>query len=77
MKTLSDHQWHRIPADDVLNLLNTNPARGLNSAEIQRRQEQFGPNAVPAQRGSGALLRFLLQFHQPLIYILLAASLVT
>ncbi len=50
---------------------------GLPQEEAAVRLRQFGPNEVTARRGRPAWLRFLLQFHQPLLYVLLAASAVT
>ena len=50
-------------------------ATSLRSSD--KRQKHFGPNAITGKKGKGPLLRFLLQFHQPLIYILIAAAAVT
>lgn len=47
------------------------------SPEVQSRQKRFGPNTIPVVGGPGLLITFLLQFHQPLIYILLVASGIT
>lgn len=52
-------------------------AKGLASDEAARRLERFGPNDLPKVRRHGPLIRFLLQFHHPLIYVLLAATIVT
>jgi len=77
MQTILSKHWHHLPADEVLDLLDTDVDRGLDTFEVARRQGHFGPNELTGQEGQGPLLRFLLQFHQPLIYILLAAALVT
>jgi hypothetical protein len=58
-------------------LLDTDPEQGLDPFTLADRQEHFGPNLFSAKRGRGPLVRFLLQFHQPLIYTLLAAAIVT
>ena len=50
---------------------------GLDDTEVARRRELYGPNVLTARRGTGPLVRFLLQLHQPLIYILLAAAVIT
>ena len=68
---------HRLPAEDVLRLLGTDAEKGLDILELRARQAQFGPNVIPAARGHGAWVRFLLQFHTPLVYILLAAAAIT
>ena len=68
---------HRLPAEDVLRLLGTDAEKGLDILELRARQAQFGPNLIPAARGHGPWVRFLLQFHTPLVYILLAAAAIT
>ncbi len=50
---------------------------GLASAEAARRLAELGPNSLPEGRSRGPLLRFLAQFHNVLIYVLLAAAAVT
>lgn len=77
MQTLLNQQWHHLSTDEVTKLLDSDPQSGLDLFEIKHRQERFGPNVLTPKRGKSPLLRFLLQFHNPLIYILLAASLVT
>ncbi|HQP30643.1 MAG TPA: HAD-IC family P-type ATPase, partial [Deltaproteobacteria bacterium] len=77
MDKLIGKHWHHLPADEVLDLLETDRDKGLDLFEIEARRERFGDNAITAKKGKGPLLRFLLQFHQPLIYILLAAAIIT
>ena len=69
--------WCHLPAREVLDLLETHPQKGLDVFEARRRQERFGLNVITPSRGKSPLVRFLLQFHNPLIYILLAASAIT
>ncbi len=77
METLIGKHWHHLPVDKVLDLLGSDPEKGLDVFEVKHRQERFGPNVVSARRGPGALKRFLLQCHQPLVYILVAAGAIT
>ena len=77
MNTLIDKHWHHLPVEEVVGLLDTNPEKGLDQFEVKHLQETFGPNAITAKKGKGPLIRFLLQFHQPLIYILIAAGVIT
>ena len=77
METLIGRHWHHMATDEVLRLLETNPDKGLDLFVVKRRQDHFGPNAVTPRKGTGPLLRFLLQFHQPLVHILLVAALIT
>ena len=60
----------------VLEQLASNPT-GLTDAEARRRLEQYGSNRLSERRGRGPLLRFALQFHNVLIYVMLVAALVT
>jgi len=69
--------WHHLPADEVVDLLETDAAAGLDVFEVTHRQERYGANVLTTRSGPGALKRFLLQFNQPLIYILIAAGAVT
>ncbi|MFF5262346.1 cation-translocating P-type ATPase [Actinomadura viridis] len=57
--------------------LGTDSERGLASGEAAARLEREGPNTLPAARRRGPLARFLLQFHSPLIYVLLVSAAVT
>jgi magnesium-transporting ATPase (P-type) len=69
--------WHGRSAGDALEALGSDMTCGLTSAEVRRRLEAHGPNRLPEEVRRGPLARFLLQFHNPLIYVLLAAGLVT
>ncbi|OGQ96773.1 MAG: carbonate dehydratase [Deltaproteobacteria bacterium RIFOXYD12_FULL_57_12] len=77
MKELIARHWHHLPITEVLELLEGDQDRGLDRFAVEHRLAEFGPNAISIKKGKGPLLRFLLQFHQPLIYILIASGLVT
>ena len=73
MNTLLEKHWHHLPQPEVLDLLDTDAAKGLDRFEVEERQKDFGPNLLTERKGKGPLLRFLLQFHQALVYLLLGA----
>jgi len=77
MDSLTGKIWHHLDSPEVVKLLESDPEKGLDSFEVTRRAVEFGPNALKPRHGKTPLKRFLLQFHQPLIYILLGAGLVT
>jgi len=77
MKASAAKPWHHVHSAEVLRLLGVDVATGLAADEVARRQEEFGPNRVTARRGTPAWLKFLQQFNQPLVYILIAAVGVT
>ncbi len=63
----SERVAHQLPVHEVVLLLETDAERGLSEAEAQERLLRFGANTLPTVRRYGALIRFLLQFHIPLI----------
>jgi magnesium-transporting ATPase (P-type) len=71
-----DEAWHALAADAAIAALGT-PAGGLAAAEAAHRLAQFGRNELPPPARRSALTRFLLQFHNLLIYVLIAAGVVT
>lgn len=77
METLLDKHWHKLEAAEVTRFLGIDPAKGLDAFEVEQRLKHFGENQITGKRAKTSLERFLLQFHQPLVYILLAAGLVT
>jgi len=68
--------WHSVPADDVLLSLETSSS-GLNSHEAEKRLASYGPNSLKRVAKRSAFKRFLLQFHNILIYVLLGCAVVT
>jgi len=77
MQGMPGKHWHHLPAIEVLALFEADGDRGLKNSEVGRRQQQFGSNVLTQKKGKNSLLLFLLQFHQPLVYILLAAAGIT
>jgi len=66
--------WHGVDADDVIARLHSDRHRGLSSQEVLRRLKRFGGNRLPSPRKRPAWLRFILQFHNALIYVMLVAA---
>ena len=64
---------HALPGAEVLALLESD-AQGLTPDEAAARLVRFGPNTLPAGKARPAWLRFLLQFHNALIYLMLAGA---
>ena len=77
MQTLLGRHWHHLPPTEVLELLESDAQKGLDIFEVQHRQQRFGPNALTPKRGKSPLMRFLSQLGNPLIVILLIASVIT
>lgn len=69
--------WHAASADDAAARLETSRQHGLAEQEAVRRRAARGPNALPPPQRPGPARRFLMQFHNLLIYVLLAAGAIT
>ena len=67
--------WHRLEPETVFDRLQASQ-QGLTAAEAMQRLKKFGYNELRTSQ-PGALIRFLRQFHNPLVYILLIAATIT
>jgi magnesium-transporting ATPase (P-type) len=67
---------HALSAAQALDAL-TASTTGLANTEVARRLQQYGANALPRKSPPGLLEVFLNQFKSPLIYVLVAAAVVS
>ncbi len=68
--------WHSVSPQSVFETLQCAP-EGLSSEQVSVRQSAYGFNRLRPPKKRGPLLRFLAQFHNLLIYVLIAAALMT
>src|SRR5690554_3691853 len=68
--------WHTVNRKDLERRLNTGRA-GLTEAEAARRLAEYGFNRLTPPRHRGPLLRFALQLHNILLYVMIGAALIT
>ncbi|MFL0809211.1 MAG: cation-transporting P-type ATPase [Agarilytica sp.] len=68
--------WHELTAENTGYKLNTT-ADGLQQEEVQKRLEIYGLNRLPQVAVRSPFTRFLLQFHNILIYVLLVSAFIT
>ena len=68
--------WHSKTAEQVFHLLSTSN-KGLTDNEITARTEQYGPNRLTPAKKQHPVIKFLSQFKNILIYVLLVAAVVT
>jgi Ca2+-transporting ATPase len=69
--------WHHMSAEETARRLGVDLQAGLSAEEVRCRHAKYGPNSLTARVARREWIRFLLQFHSPLLYILLVASVVT
>ncbi len=70
------NHWHALNAEAALEGTRTS-VDGLTQVEAETRLQTDGPNRPPEPAQRSALLRFLLNFHNILIYVLLGAAAIT
>jgi Ca2+-transporting ATPase len=68
--------WHAVSGQQTLQSQNSRLA-GLTSEEVEKRRIEFGFNELKAKKGKSLLVVFLQQFLNPLIYVLMAAAVIS
>jgi magnesium-transporting ATPase (P-type) len=66
--------WHAVAVDDVVKRLATDIGKGLAANEAATRLQKYGPNRLPEGKKRGPFMRFLSQFNNILVYVLLGAG---
>src|SRR5262244_198766 len=66
--------WHSISVENVLKRLTTSAETGLDAGEASARLQKYGPNRLPEGKKRGPFMRFLSQFNNILVYVLLGAG---
>ncbi|MCX7893792.1 MAG: HAD-IC family P-type ATPase [Burkholderiales bacterium] len=74
--TPSRAPWHAMTAAEALAALEASPA-GLTREAVTQRLARHGPNRLPEAKRRGPLARFVAQFNNLLIHVLLAAAAIT
>ena len=68
---------HSASVDEVRTSLKTDITRGLTASEVSERLEKFGNNVLKGKKKDSLLKKFLLQFKDAMIIILIAAAAVS
>lgn len=71
-----DTHWHKLEIDAVFRTVDTSQ-EGLSQQAAEQRLQTFGKNSLKPARKKNPLLRFLEQFNNVFIYVLLGAGIVT
>ncbi|TPF83484.1 cation-translocating P-type ATPase [Bifidobacterium sp. UTCIF-36] len=74
---LGDADPSLTSAEDVAKALNVDPKQGLSEEEASRRLAKFGPNELASAPPVPKWKKFLAQFQDPLVYLLLAATVIS
>lgn len=68
-------KYYQLTGDKTLEELNSSLS-GLTDSEVKQRQEKYGPNVLEAKKHTTLLQKFLAQFKDLMIVILMVAALV-
>ena len=68
--------YHQVSVDETLKNLGVN-ANGLTTEEVTKRQTEFGKNTIPQPKPKSLISIFFHQFLNPLIYVLIAAAIIS
>ncbi|MBW6492721.1 MAG: HAD-IC family P-type ATPase, partial [Lentimicrobium sp.] len=71
------HKWHSMEAGDVVEKLKTDQEKGLKDNEVKERLGKYGRNEIPKGKKRTWWMRLLMQFNNVLIYVLIAAAIIT
>ena len=69
-------QWYQLSKDEVLNQLSVNDRLGLSGGEVLERQQKYGRNEIIFKK-TPAWVRFIRQFKDPMVIILLITASIT
>ena len=69
--------WHTKNTDEIERKLNTNIQKGLTNQEVQKRQEEQGKNKLKEKKKESIIIRFIKQFNDFMIIILIIASIIS
>ena len=69
--------WHTLIKDEVIRKLQTSSKTGLREEEVNKRQEKYGKNKLKDKKKESILVKFIKQFNDFMIIILIIASIIS
>jgi magnesium-transporting ATPase (P-type) len=66
--------WYALPVGEAAKQLSADAQSGLDESEAAKRLQRYGPNRLPEARKQSRLMKFLGQFNNILVYVLLGAG---
>lgn len=70
-------KYHSLTIEETLKKLNTDPVTGLSEKEVRIRRQANGPNTLAVKKKKSLFLRFLAQFSDFMILVLIAAAVIS
>ena len=69
--------WQKLTIEEVRKKLRTNISKGLTKDEVERRKEKYGSNVLIQKKKASVFVRFINQFKDFMIIVLLIAAIVS
>ena len=69
--------WQTLRKEEALRKLGTNEKQGLTDEEIKERQQKYGKNKLQEKKKESVLIKFIKQFNDFMIIILIIASIIS
>ena len=73
----SVYDVHALFVEDLVQSFKANAEKGITASEAENRTRQFGENTHEAQKQKSIWMILLMQFKSPIVYLLVAAALLT
>jgi Ca2+-transporting ATPase len=70
-------EWYKLTVEETVQELEVDPEQGLSEAQVRRRQERYGPNALEERGGTSPWRILLSQFTEAMVIILIVAAVVS
>ena len=74
---ITDTPWHTMPIYEITKNLNTNINTGLSHSEAEDRLKKYGHNQLEEKEGVSPIMLFLGQFNDFIVWVLIAAAIVS
>ena len=66
--------WQTLRINEIENKLNTNLKDGLSKDEVEKRRKEYGENKLEGKKKESIFVRFIKQFNDFMIILLIIAS---
>ncbi len=72
-----ESKWHSMSFQDVAKRLKTNIESGLTQEEVEQKRKEFGVNELEAKKKKSLFIRFLEQFKDFMIIVLIISAIIS
>ena len=69
--------YYNKDSETIIKELSSNAINGLDESNVTKHQAQYGPNQLQGEKKQSIIVKFLLQFKDPLIILLLLAAVIS